>query len=132
MTSAAVSALAGATGKSLTLYRLGSYSYDANGNILSGLFGKTIHWDFENRLVSATVPNVGTRPSATIQWEDAFKSPGPLGTTNFLYQGPNVLEQVDNAINVSGDICKASVLTTLRPASIRSEQLLPSSNNPKR
>lgn len=41
-------------------------AYDANGNTLTDPSGKSYSWDFENRLVSATNPGVGTTTSSTL------------------------------------------------------------------
>jgi YD repeat-containing protein len=75
---------------------------DANGNTLSDASGKQNTWDFENRLVQAVVP--GTNGGTTTFKYDPFgrriQKSGPLGTTNFLYDSANVLEEVDNSGNV--------------------------------
>jgi RHS repeat-associated protein len=80
----------------------GSYSYDANGNTLSDASGKSYTWDFENRLVQAVVP--GTNGGTTAFKYDPFgrriQKSSPLGTTNYLYDGPNDIEEVDNSGNV--------------------------------
>jgi YD repeat-containing protein len=68
--------------------------------------GHSVTWDFENRLVQATVP--GTNGGTTTFKYDSFgrriQKSGPLGTTNYLYDGidisSNVIEEVDNAGNV--------------------------------
>ncbi|MGB8582166.1 MAG: RHS repeat-associated core domain-containing protein [Candidatus Sulfotelmatobacter sp.] len=86
----------------LTSNSTGSYTYDANGNTLSDASGKSYTWDFENRLVSAVVP--GTNGGTTTFKYDPFghriQKSGPLGTTNYLYSGPDILEEVDNGGNV--------------------------------
>jgi RHS repeat-associated protein len=80
----------------------GSYTYDANGNTLSDPSGKSYSWDFENRLVQAVVP--GTNGGTTTFRYDPFvrriQKSGPLGTTNYLYDGGNLLEEADNSGNV--------------------------------
>ena len=90
---------------------LGS-ALDANGNTLSEPSGKSYTWDFENRLVQAIVP--GTNGGTTTFKYDPFgrriQKRGPLGITNYLYDGINSLEEVDSSGNVlaryaqSGDI----------------------------
>ncbi len=86
----------------LTANSMGSYSYDANGNTLSDPSGKSYTWDFENRLIQAVVP--GTNGGTTTFKYDPFgrriQKSGPLGTTNYLYDGPNSVEEVDNSGNV--------------------------------
>ena len=59
-------------------------------------------WDFENRLTQAVVP--GTNGGTTTFKYDPFgrriQKSGPLGTTNYLYDGvatwADVIEEVDN------------------------------------
>jgi RHS repeat-associated protein len=74
-------------------------AYDANGNTLSDPSGKSFTWDFENRLISATVPGTGTVAFKYDPFGRRIQKSGPLGTTNYLYSGPNILEEVDNAGN---------------------------------
>jgi RHS repeat-associated protein len=75
---------------------------DANGNTLTDASGKSFTWDFENRLTQAVVP--GTNGGTTTFRYDPFgrriQKSGPLGTTNYLYDGPNAIEEVDNSGNV--------------------------------
>jgi RHS repeat-associated protein len=77
---------------------LGS-ALDANGNTLSDPSGKSYSWDFENRLTQAAVP--GTNGGTTTFRYDPFgrriQKSGPLGTTNYLYDGLNLLEEVNNS-----------------------------------
>src|SRR5258708_4208986 len=86
----------------LTQNSLGSYSYDANGSTLSDPSGKQYTWDFENRLTQAVVP--GTAGGTTTFRYDPFgrriQKSGPLGATNYLYDGGNLLEEADNSGNV--------------------------------
>jgi RHS repeat-associated protein len=86
----------------LTANSLGSYTYDANGNTLSDPSGKSFTWDFENRLIQAVVP--GTDGGTTTFRYDPFgrriQKSGPLGTTNYLYDGDDSLEEADNGGNV--------------------------------
>jgi len=85
----------------LTSNSTGSYTYDANGNTLSDAQGRTFTWDFENRLTQAVVP--GTNGGTTTFRYDPFgrriQKSGPLGTTNYLYDGTNSVEEVDNVGN---------------------------------
>ena len=86
----------------LTANSNGSYTYDANGNTLSDAQGRSFTWDFENRLTQAVVP--GTNGGTTTFKYDPFgrriQKSGPLGTTNYLYDGPNSVEEADGAGNV--------------------------------
>ena len=76
---------------------LGS-ALDANGNTLSDPSGKSYTWDFENRLTQAVVP--GTNGGTTTFKYDPFgrriQKSGPLGTTNYLYDGSNLIAETDN------------------------------------
>ena len=86
----------------LTSNSSGSYSYDANGNTLADASGKSYAWDFENRVVQALVP--GTNGGTTTFKYDPFgrriQKSGPLGTTNYLYDGQNLVEEVDSNANM--------------------------------
>jgi RHS repeat-associated protein len=72
-------------------------TYDANGNTLSDSSGKQYSWDFENRLTQAIVPNVGTTTFRYDPFGRRIQKAGPLGTTNFLYSGANLIEEVDGS-----------------------------------
>ena len=72
-------------------FRAGSIKgLDANGNTLTDAQGRSYTWDFENRLTQAVVP--GTNGGTTTFKYDPFgrriQKSGPLGTTNYLYDGP--------------------------------------------
>jgi RHS repeat-associated protein len=90
----------------LTSSTAGSYTYDANGNTLSEAQGRSFTWDFENRLVQAVVPgtNGGTTTFKYEPFGRRIQKSGPLGTTNYLYDGisfrPNVIEEVDGSGSV--------------------------------
>jgi YD repeat-containing protein len=71
----------------LTSNSNGSYTYDANGNTLSDASGKSYTWDFENRLVQAVVPGTGTITFRYDPLGRRIQKSGPLGTTNYLYDG---------------------------------------------
>src|SRR5271169_6476348 len=73
---------------------------DANGNTLSDPSGKSYTWDFENRLTQAVVPGTGTTSFRYDPFGRRIQKSGPLGTTNYLYSGPNVLEELDQSGNV--------------------------------
>jgi RHS repeat-associated protein len=81
----------------LTSNSNGSYTYDADGNTLTDASGKSYTWDFENRLVQAIVP--GTNAGTTTFKYDPFgrriQKSGPLGTTNYLYDGMSLIEETD-------------------------------------
>jgi len=66
--------------------------YDANGNTLSDAQGRSFTWDFENRLVQAVVTgqNSGTTTFKYDPFGRRIQKSGPLGTTNYLYDGMNL------------------------------------------
>jgi RHS repeat-associated protein len=71
--------------------------YDANGNTLSDAQGRSFTWDFENRLVQAMVSgqNGGTTTFKYDPFGRRIQKSGPLGTTNYLYDGANLLADLD-------------------------------------
>jgi RHS repeat-associated protein len=77
-------------------------AYDANGNTLTDAQGRSFTWDFENRLTQAVVP--GTNGGTTTFKYDPFgrriQKSGPLGTTNYLYDGFNSIEELDGSGNI--------------------------------
>ena len=77
---------------------------DANGNTLSDAQGRSFTWDFENRLTQAVNPGVGTTNFRYDPFGRRIQKSGPLGTTNYLYDGiaagANVIEEVDSSGNV--------------------------------
>src|SRR5271157_4142774 len=75
-------------------------SYDANGNTLSDPSAKSYSWDFENRLTQVVNPGVGTTTFRYDPFGRRIQKSGPLGTTNYLYDGPNAIEEVDSSGNV--------------------------------
>src|SRR6202050_3740368 len=83
----------------LTSNSTGSYTYDANGNTLSDPSGKSYSWDFETRLRQVRVP--GTNGGTTTFKYDPFgrriQKSGPLGTTNYLYDGVTLAEEIDSS-----------------------------------
>ncbi len=78
-----------------------SYSYDANGNLISKTDsnGTTSYsWDVENRLTSVTLPGSG----GTVSYQyDPFgrriEKISPAGTTIYAYDGDNVVEELDGS-----------------------------------
>jgi RHS repeat-associated protein len=74
---------------------------DANGNTLSDAQGRSFTWDFENRLTQVVNPGVGTTTFKYDPFGRRIQKSGPLGTTNYLYSGLSVIEEVDNSGNVN-------------------------------
>ena len=85
---------------------------DANGNTLTDAQGRSLTWDFENRLVQAVVPgqNGGTTTFKYDPFSRRIQKSGPLGATNYLYDGLNAIEEVDNAGNVVVGYADSDVL----------------------
>ena len=75
-------------------------AYDANGNTLTDASGRSFTWDFENRLISAINPGVGTTTFRYDPFGRRIQKSGPLGTTNYLYDGDNVIQDLDAAENI--------------------------------
>lgn len=85
----------------LTSNSTGSYTYDNNGSTLTDASGRSYTWDFENRLTQAVVPGSGGG-TTTFKYDPfgrRIQKSGPLGATNYLYDGiyieSNVIEEVD-------------------------------------
>src|ERR1700728_2107724 len=70
---------------------------DANGNTLSDPSGKSYSWDFENRLTQAVVPGTGTVTFKYDPFGRRIQKSGPLGTTNYLYDMRELIEETDNS-----------------------------------
>jgi RHS repeat-associated protein len=85
-------------------------AYDANGNTLSDPSGKSYSWDFENRLTQAVVPGTGTVAFKYDPFGRRTQKSGPLGTTNYIYDGTNLLEGVDNSGNVLARYAQTRIL----------------------
>ena len=70
-------------------------THDANGNTLSDASGRSFTWDFENRLTQVVNPGVGTTTFRYDPFGRRIQKSGPLGTTNYLYDGDNAIEEAD-------------------------------------
>ena len=84
----------------LTATPSGSYTYDNNGNTLTDASGKSYTWDFENRLVSAVVPGTGTVNFKYDPFGRRVQKSSGLGTMNYLYDGDDIVDEVDSAGSV--------------------------------
>jgi RHS repeat-associated protein len=92
----------------LTSTSAASYAYDYNGNTTSKtVSGNTTSytWDYENRLASAVLPSTGG--TATFKYDPfgrriqkVFTQNSTTTTTNYLYDGSNSVEEVDQNGNV--------------------------------
>ena len=89
----------------LTATPSGNYTYDSNGNEKSKPDGTTYTWDLENRLTQVTLP--GSGGTVTFRYDPfgrrvqkSFTQGSTTTTTNYLYDGANVLETVDQNGNV--------------------------------
>jgi len=87
----------------LTSTPVATFTYDANGSTLTKAYasGTTQYaWDFENRLSSVTLPGSGGTVTFKYdpfgrQIQKAFAQNSTTTTTNYLYDGPNSIEEVD-------------------------------------
>jgi RHS repeat-associated protein len=89
----------------LTATPSGNYTYDSNGNTKSKPDGTTFTWDYENRLTQVSLP--GTGGTVTFKYDPfgrriqkAFTKNSTTTTTDYLYDGLNPLEEVDQSGNV--------------------------------
>ena len=87
-------------------------TYDANGNTLSDPQGRSFTWDFENRLTQAIVPNVGTTTFRYDPFGRRIQKSGPLGTTNYLYDGRGSWRKWTALETSSQDMLTAKKLTS--------------------
>src|SRR5271157_6280410 len=77
-----------------------NYTYDNDGNTVTDAQGRSYTWDFENRLVQAVNPGVATTTFRYDPFGRRIQKSGPLGTTNYLYDEINLIEEVDNSGNI--------------------------------
>jgi RHS repeat-associated protein len=108
LTSLGASPYSNNTSNELTSTPSASYAYDYNGNLTSKtISGNTTQysWDFENRLASVLLP--GTGGTVTFKYnalghriQKAFTQGSTTTTTNYLYNGSNPIEEVDQNGNV--------------------------------
>src|SRR5580658_387180 len=75
---------------------------DANGNTLTEASARSYTWDFENRLVQAVIPgtNGGTTTFKYNPFSRRIQKSGHHGTTNYLYDGFNSIEELDGSGNI--------------------------------
>ncbi len=82
-----------------------TYNYDNNGSLTSKSDGTAYNWDFENRVTQVTLPGSG----GTVNFkydpmgrriQKAFTQGSTTTTTNYLYDGMSLIEEVDSAGNV--------------------------------
>jgi RHS repeat-associated protein len=76
---------------------LGS-ALDANGNTLTDAQGRSFTWDFENRLIQAVNPGVGTTTFKYDPFGRRIQKISPSFTSIFVYDGSNLIE----TLNASG------------------------------
>jgi len=84
-----------------------TYTYDNNGNTKTKSDGTQYSWDFENRLTQVVLP--GSGGTATFKYDPfgrrvqkAFTQGSTTTTTNYLYDGDSLLEELDQSGNVLG------------------------------
>lgn len=77
-----------------------TYNYDNNGSLTSKTDGTAYSWDYENRLTQVTLPGSG----GTVNFkydpfgrriQKAFIQGTSTTTTNYVYDGPNSIEEAD-------------------------------------
>jgi RHS repeat-associated protein len=85
-----------------------TYTYDNNGNTKTKTTSAgttTYTWDYDNRLTQVALP--GTAGTVTYKYDPfgrrvqkAFSQGGTTTTTNYLYDGADLIEELDNSGNV--------------------------------
>jgi len=86
----------------LTSTPSGNYTYDNNGNRKADPTGAQYSWDFENRLTQVILP--GTGGTVTFKYDPfgrrvqkSFTQNSTTTTTDYLYDGLNILETMNQA-----------------------------------
>ena len=78
----------------------GKYGYDKDGEMLTRPDGKQFKWDYENRMTQAILPGSGGTVTFTYDpFGRRIQKSGPLGTANYIYDGKNILETLDQNAN---------------------------------
>lgn len=72
---------------------------DANGNTLADAKGRSFTWDFENRLIQVVNPSVGTTSFKYDPMGRRIQKAGPLGIMNYLYDGLDLIQELDATAN---------------------------------
>jgi RHS repeat-associated protein len=96
----------------LTSTSSATFAYDNNGNTTSKTdpSGTTSYtWDFENRLVSVTLP--GTGGTVTFKYDPLgrrIQKASPSGTMNFAYDGANVVEELNAAGTITAQYAQGT------------------------
>jgi RHS repeat-associated protein len=108
LSSLGVSSYTNNSSNELTSTSAASYAFDANGNTTSKTASGSATnytWDYENRLTSVVLP--GTGGTVTFKYDGfgrrvqkAFTQNSTTTTTNYLYDGANSVEDVDQNGNV--------------------------------
>jgi RHS repeat-associated protein len=108
LSSLGVSPYSNNSSNELTSTPSANYTYDNNGNTLTKTAsGSTTNytWDYENRLVSVVLP--GTGGTATLKYDPlgrriqkAFTQGSTTTTTNYLYDGGNIVQDIDQNGNL--------------------------------
>jgi YD repeat-containing protein len=83
-----------------------TYTYDNNGNTKTKSDGTQYTWDYENRLTQVVLPGVGG--TANFKYDPfgrrvqkTFTQNSTTTTTDYLYDGMNLLEELDNSGNLT-------------------------------
>jgi RHS repeat-associated protein len=88
----------------LTSLPTGSYTYDNNGNTKTKPDGTQYTWNFDNQLTQVVLP--GSGGTVNFKYDPLGRriqktlTQGSTTTTNYLYDGRNLLEELDASGNV--------------------------------
>jgi YD repeat-containing protein len=95
-----------------------TYNYDNNGSLISKSDGTVYTWDYENRLTQVTMPGAGG--TVTFKYDPmgrriqkALTQGSTTTTTNYVYDGPNAIEEMDANGTVVARYTQASKLMNL-------------------
>lgn len=93
-----------------------SYTYDNNGNTKTKTDGTQYTWDFENRLTQVVLPNSGGTVNLKYdpfgrRIQKSFTQGSTTTSTNYLYDGAYLIEEVDQSGNVQARYAQSNRYT---------------------
>lgn len=93
------------TSNELTSTPTVTYTYDNNGSTKTKSDGTQYTWDYENRLTKVVLPGSGGTDNFKYdpfgrRIQKSFTQGSTTTTTNYLYDGANLIEEVDNNGNI--------------------------------
>jgi RHS repeat-associated protein len=95
LSSSTVSSYVYNSSNELTSTSSGSYTYDNDGNALTDANGRSYTWDINSRLSQVTVPGTGAVTFKYDSFGRRIERNSSSGTTVYLYDGNNIIEELD-------------------------------------